>query len=186
MIAALGVVSCRPPAPAEPGWIERDASAIHAVAPPRAVATAARLVAPAQIDELDEAGARAALDGLGDRAPAGKIALRLARLLHHRGDDPEARALLARAARAGDAGEVAAAAAALDRALVVATVDPAVIAVLLPLSGPHAGLGSELRAAVDLAPAAGTSWLYLDTRGTPDGACIIGEGISGKRSGTMR
>jgi len=174
-LIVVGAASCRSPAPADPGWIERDASAIHAVAPPRAVATAARLVTPAQIDELDEAGARAALDGLGDRAPAGQITLRLARLLHHRGDDAEARALLARAARAGDAGEVAAAAAALDRALVVATVDPAVIAVLLPLSGPHAGLGNELRAAVALAPAAGTRWLYLDTRGTPDGAAAAAE-----------
>ncbi|HET9622171.1 MAG TPA: penicillin-binding protein activator [Kofleriaceae bacterium] len=49
-------------------------------------------------------------------------------------------------------------------------VDGKLIAVLLPLSGSFAGLGGELRAAIELAPASGTRWLFLDTHGTPDGA----------------
>src|SRR5690606_25372857 len=56
----------------------------------------------ATIDELDFATARAVLDQLGDRRPAARVALRAARLAHHRGDDAEARALLARAASAAD------------------------------------------------------------------------------------
>jgi len=67
---------------------------------------------------------RAALEAAGDRAPAGKLALRAARLAHHRGDDGEARRLLARAASAADAAEVAAAAKALEGELVTAAVDP--------------------------------------------------------------
>ena len=163
MIAAA---ACGPkPAPGEPSWIERDVST-HAARAPRSEPAAAPRIDPARIDEVDEATARAALEAAGDRAPAGQLALRLARLAHHRGDDAEARELLARAARAADAGEVAAAAGALGRELVTAAVDPALIAVLLPLSGPYAGIGSELRAAIELAPAAGTRWLYLDTHGT--------------------
>jgi len=168
--------ACGPrPAPGEPSWLERDVSP-HAARAPREppAATPGRIdpgrIDPARIDEVDEATARAALDAAGDGAPAGKLALRLARLAHHRGDDAEARELLARSARAVDAAEVAAAAGALGRELVTAAVDPALIAVLLPLSGPYGGIGGELRAAIDLAPAAGTRWLYLDTRGTPDGA----------------
>ena len=182
MIAA----ACGPrPAPGEPSWLERDVSP-HAARAPREppAATPGRIdpgrIDPARIDEVDEATARAALDAAGDGAPAGKLALRLARLAHHRGDDAEARELLARSARAVDAAEVAAAAGALGRELVTAAVDPALIAVLLPLSGPYGGIGGELRAAIDLAPAAGTRWLYLDTRGTPDGAVAAVEAAVGK------
>jgi branched-chain amino acid transport system substrate-binding protein len=53
---------------------------------------------------------------------------------------------------------------------VVPTLDGALIAVLLPLSGAYAALGSELRAAIELAPAGGARWLFLDTHGTPAGA----------------
>jgi ABC-type branched-subunit amino acid transport system substrate-binding protein len=170
-IAAAAVAACGPrPVPEEPSWIERDASRAHAVAPARGDAAAVPAIDPARIDDTDEATARAALDALGDRAPAGQLALRLARLAHHRGDDAGARGLLVRAGRAADAAEVAAAASALERELATAAVDPALIAVLLPVSGPYAGLGSELRAAIELAPAAGTRWLYLDTRGTAEGA----------------
>ena len=127
------------------------------------------------IDATDEATVRAALEAVGDRAPAGRLALRLARLAHHRGDDGDARALLARAGRAADAAEVAAAVQVLGGALAAAAVDPALIAVLLPLSGPYSGIGSELRAAIELAPAAGARWLYLDTHGTADGAAAAVE-----------
>ncbi|HMG20548.1 MAG TPA: penicillin-binding protein activator [Kofleriaceae bacterium] len=181
ILAAACAAACGPkPKPGEPSWIERDASSGHAVAAVRGQPTGAPRIDPARIDEVDEAAAQAALDALGDRAPAGALALRLARLAHHRGDDAEARELLARAARAADAGEVAAAGAALGRELVTAAVDPALVAVLLPLSGPYAGLGGELRAAIELAPAAGTRWLYLDTRGTADGAAAAVEAAVGK------
>jgi ABC-type branched-subunit amino acid transport system substrate-binding protein len=168
-IVAISACGPRPP-PGEPGWIERDASSAHASAAAPGQPGAVPAIDPAKIDDIDEATVRAALEGLGDRAPAGKLALRAARLAHHRGDDTEAHRLLARAASAADAGEVAAAAAVVERELVMAPVDPALIAVLLPLSGPYAGLGGELRAAIELAPAAGTRWLYLDTHGSADGA----------------
>jgi hypothetical protein len=48
--------------------------------------TVARGGASPRIDEADEATARAALEAVGDGAPAGKLALRLAGLAHHRGD----------------------------------------------------------------------------------------------------
>ncbi len=176
----LAAAACGPrTAPGEPSWIERDLST-HAVRAPRGQPAATPRIDPARIDEVDEATARAALDAVGDGAPAGKLALRLARLAHHRGDDGEASELLARAARAADAGDVAAPAGALGRELVTAAVDPALIAVLLPLSGPYGGIGGELRAAIELAPAAGTRWLYLDTRGTAEGAVAAVEAAIGK------
>ena len=186
-VVVVGGAACGPrPPPDEPSWIERDASARHETGSPRGAPgtsgapSAAAAIDPARIDDADEAMVRAALDALGDRAPAGKLALRAARLAHHRGDDEAARELLARAGRAADAGEVAAAAAALGGELVTAAVEPARVAVLLPLSGPYAGLGGELRAAIELAPAGRTRWLYLDTRGTADGAAAAVEAAAGK------
>jgi ABC-type branched-subunit amino acid transport system substrate-binding protein len=199
-VGCAGLVGCaRPPDPRDPGgpsWIERDArSELHATAPARGGAdrsseSGARRpgqpvrsdqpVTPEAIDDHDEPAIRAALDALGDRAPAGKLALRAARLAHHRGDDDDARAWLDRAATAADRAEIAAAIAALGRELATRVVDPALIAVLLPLSGNFAGLGSELRAAIELAPAGGTRWLYLDTKGTPDGASAAVEAAVGR------
>ncbi|MGN6104582.1 MAG: penicillin-binding protein activator, partial [Kofleriaceae bacterium] len=49
------------------------------------------------------------------------------------------------------------------------------IAVLLPLSGRFAAIGAELKAAIQLAPAAGASWLFLDTHGDPAGAAAAVE-----------
>src|ERR1044071_8078194 len=46
------------------------------------------------IDELDEATCLGVLDQLSDKQPAARVALRAARLAHHRGDDAEARRLL--------------------------------------------------------------------------------------------
>lgn len=164
--------ACGPVPPASPpSWIEHDArGGTHATAPPRGPAAAAPAIDPARIDDYDEATLRAALAAAGDRAPAGKLALRLARLAHHRGDDRDARGLVTRARGAADASELGAALAALDGELVTAAIDPALVAVLLPLSGPYAAIGGELRVAIELAPAAGTRWLTLDTKGTPDGA----------------
>jgi len=172
----IALAACGPrPGPSEPGWIERDAHGdSHATAAPRAT-PAGPAIDPARIDDADEPTVRAALDALGDRAPAGKLALRAARLAHHRGDEREARAWLARAATAADAAEVKAQATELGAELSLVTVDPAVVAVLLPLSGTYAALGGELRAAIELAPPSGTRWLMLDTHGTPEGAAAAVE-----------
>jgi len=162
--------------PSDATWIERDASgALHATAAARSRGSDARQVDAARIDDCDEPALEAALAAHGDRAPAGQLALRLARLAHHRGDERDAQAWLARTATAADAAEVHAAAAALARELVVPVVDPAAIAVLLPLSGSYAGLGGELRAAIELAPARGARWWFVDTKGTAEGAAAAAE-----------
>jgi ABC-type branched-subunit amino acid transport system substrate-binding protein len=145
-------------APAQGSWIERDArDQPHATAPARAPAAA---IDPARIEAADEDALTAAIDGAG--APVGRIALRLARLAHHRGDDRRARTWLERARQApdGDAQAIAA----LLAALPTGKIDPAVIGVLLPLSGPYRAIGEELRVAIELAPAAGTRWLFVDSQ----------------------
>ena len=179
------LVACS--APAQPSWIERQvqqphgapsiptdlAKVVAGTAPPFGGAAGpgqARAVDATGIDTLAEPAAVAAFERAGDRAPAARLALRIARLAHHRGDEAEARAWLARAASAADRGDVADPIAALTAELAAPPVDPTAIAVLLPLSGRYAGIGSELRAAIELAPAEGTHWLFIDTRGEPDGA----------------
>jgi ABC-type branched-subunit amino acid transport system substrate-binding protein len=178
----MTLAACGPrPAANQPSWIDRDdRRASHATAPPRGTPTTAPAIDPARIDDTDEPSVRAALDALGDRAPAGKLALRAARLAHHRGDDLDARGLIARAAHTADEPEVHAALAALAGELVTPTVDPKLVAVLLPLSGPYAAIGSELRVAIELAPAGGTRWLFVDTHGTPDGAAAAVTSAAGK------
>ncbi len=155
-------------APAQATWIEREVPQRHVA--PAIPGDLATVVDATGIDTLPEVVAVAALQRSGDRAPAARLALRLARLAHHRGDEAEARAWLAGAATAADRGDVAAPIAALTAELAAPPVDPAVIAVLLPLTGRYAAIGGELRAAIELAPAEGTRWLFLDTRGEPDGA----------------
>ncbi|HEX5059930.1 MAG TPA: penicillin-binding protein activator [Kofleriaceae bacterium] len=146
---------------------------------------------PLTIDELDEATAIGVLEQLGDKKPAARVGLRAARLAHHRGDDADARALLARAASAADEAEVHADLGALAKATAAAPVDPNVVAVLLPLSGRFQAIGAELRAAIELVPPDGSpttpgagvnpapsisgpkgkaKWLFIDTKGEPDGA----------------
>jgi ABC-type branched-subunit amino acid transport system substrate-binding protein len=183
-------------------WIERDSElGRHGTHDTRAGSGAATSATPAKpvhidlskldaltIDELDEATALGVLDQLGDKKPAGRVALRAARLAHHRGDDADARALLARAASAADEAEVHGELAALAKATAAAPVDANVIAVLLPLSGRFASIGAELRAAIELVPADGgppgskskARWLFLDTKGEPDGAAAAVETAAGK------
>src|SRR5258706_12019334 len=91
----LAVAACGPKPPA---WALRDRGQSHASAPDKPVAS----IDPAGIDDLDERQVLGALAAAGDRAPAGRLALRAARLAHHRGDDAEARALVVRAAAAAD------------------------------------------------------------------------------------
>ncbi len=129
----------------------------------------------ATIDELDYATALGALDQLGDRKPAARVALRAARLAYHQGDIAEARALIARATNAADESEVHADLAALAALTATPTVDTKTIAVLLPLTGRFAALGSEIKVAIELAPPDGTKWLFLDTKGEPDGAAAAVE-----------
>ncbi len=125
---------------------------------------------PATIDQLDDAALQAALAQSGSAAPTARLALRAARLAHHRGDDDDARAFLARAASAADEASVHDKLAALAAELVASAVDPAAIAVILPLTGRYSAIGSELRTAIELANPDGTHWVFLDTRGEPEGA----------------
>jgi ABC-type branched-subunit amino acid transport system substrate-binding protein len=118
--------------------------------------------------------------------PAAQVALRLALVAMHVGQEPEARTWLERAGDALAGRDDAAVRARLEelgaglgtgRAAGRAgghtarrVVDPAVIAVLLPLSGAYARLGSEMRAAIELAAvdaASGARLVFLDTAGEP-------------------
>ena len=168
---AIAIAACGARAPAG-DWVEHDTrgTAIHADVPTVARAAQPATLDPATIDTLDEPAVRSALERTGDAAPAGRLALRGARLAWHRGDAALARSLIARGTSAADRATVATELAALAAQAAEPRVDSKTIAVVLPLSGRFAGIGNELKAAVQLAPAHGTSWLFLDTRGEPDGA----------------
>jgi len=162
-------------------WVEHEAHApsgeTHATTSTTGKTAA---IDPARIDELDEAQVLAALDRIGDAAPAARLALRAARLAHHRGDDADARALIARSSTAADEANVHAELAALATSLAEPPVDAKLVAVLLPLTGKYSAIGSELAAAIRLAPAGGTTWVFLDTKGEPDGAAAAVEAAVGK------
>ncbi len=173
-LALLLLAACGPkPAPT---WIEHEGAQRHdtttrieatpATAKPIELAN----LSPAVIDELDEATARTVLERLATAAPAAAVALRAARLAHHRGDDASAREDLAHATSAADAAAFNEQLAQLTAELAEIALHPERVAVLLPLSGKYAAVGSELRAAIELAPAQGTKWLFLDTKGDPAGA----------------
>jgi len=103
----------------------------------------------------------AELEAVWQRGGAGKedAALRLARIAQHRGDAKTARLWASRAGQRG---------AELTRALARAErVDAALVAVLLPLSGRHAGIGREMKIAIELANQGrgGARLRFLDTRG---------------------
>jgi ABC-type branched-subunit amino acid transport system substrate-binding protein len=165
-IALVVVAACGAKQPTD--WREHDLGATHATASTAAAKDI--VIDPTRIDDYDEATITAALDRAGERAPAAALALRAARLAHHRGDDTLARSLVARATTAADESAHHAELTALATELAEPPVDPSVVAVLLPLSGRYAAIGLELRAAIELAPASGTRWLFVDTRGEPDGA----------------
>jgi ABC-type branched-subunit amino acid transport system substrate-binding protein len=139
------------------------------------------------LDEATWAAVRAAVDRVpasrlaalwgtldARQPPSAHVALRLARVAAHAGSEREARAWLARVRDAGagpDQAWVAERARELGAALRRGrAVDPAVLAVLLPLSGRHARVGSEMRAAIELAAAdaaSGARLVFLDTAGDP-------------------
>lgn len=163
------------PKPPQGTWLEREAipGETHATTSTRPGSGAPldlSKVDLSNIDALDEATVLAALERVGDAAPAGKLALRAARLAFHRGDEAEARGFIARASSAADEASVHAELTALATALAAPPVDTKIIAVLLPLTGRFSAIGSELRTAIQLAPTQGTTWVFLDTRGEPDGA----------------
>ena len=129
-----------------------------------------RTLDQAKIDTLDELTLRAVLDKLGTTLPAARVALRAAKLAWHRGDRNVAQWLLSRATGAADQEAIASDASALSAQLVQPAVDPKTIAVLLPLTGKYAAIGSELKVAIQLSTSSGTTWLFLDTKGEPAGA----------------
>jgi len=181
-LVACVLAACggRAPRAGEPSWIELDAPGAgqrHAVRPGASAGAAAAIdpaelaAHPERIDSLDEPAVLAALARAGGAAPAARLALRAARLAYHRGDVAAARAMVARGQNTGTVDTAARAElAALGAKLAQPPADPRLVAVLLPLSGRFAAIGAELKLAIELAPAAGTSWLFLDTRGEPDGA----------------
>ena len=179
-LALLAACGSKPPPST---WVEKDthgaqlgASHVEPDEPaPISIAFDPTKLTEAQIDELDEPTVRGALDKLGDAAPAARVALRGARLAHHRGDDAVARSFVARAASAADLATVKPALDVLAKSIAAPHVDPKIIAVLLPLSGRYSSIGVELKAAIQLAPAEGASWLFLDTKGEPDAAAAAVE-----------
>jgi ABC-type branched-subunit amino acid transport system substrate-binding protein len=166
-LLALAACGARPAG----NWVEHEGTQTHETTSHGVTGQHATVaIDPARIDDYDEVTLNAGLARSGDAAPAARIALRLARLAHHRGDDADARAMIARAANAADESSVHAQLTALAAELAQRRVDPAIVAVLLPLSGRYSAIGIELRAAIELAPAAGTKWTFVDTKGEPDGA----------------
>src|SRR5690606_18922192 len=140
----------------------------RAAAPPPMTAEEEAALA-ARVDRARAAELEAAWPRMrGGGAAAARVALRLARIAAHRGEEAAARRWLERAGGAPGAAELAAE---LERA---ARVDPALVAVLLPLSGPHGGLGRALRAAIEIAGARaggrGARLEVLDTRGEEEEA----------------
>ena len=172
LVLVLVLGACGPKPAAQ--WVEREEThETSSSGTPTARPIDLSKLSPATIDELDEATALAVIAQLGDKAPAARVALRAARLAHHRGDDATARAALSHATTPADASEVATDVTALAAQLVDVPVRPDVVAVLLPLSGRYAGVGSELRIAIELAPSQGTKWLFLDTKGDADTAAAM-------------
>ncbi|MGE0872383.1 MAG: penicillin-binding protein activator [Kofleriaceae bacterium] len=167
VVACAGCGGSRAPATS---WVEHDTHYTTTHATTASVPPVPAALDAATIDRLDEAGVRAALDRIGDAEPAARLALRAARLAYHRGDDAEARAWVARATSAADEPAVHDELTELAAALAAAPIEPTKVAVLLPLTGKFSAIGKELRAAIELAPAAGTRWMFLDTTGDPEAA----------------
>jgi len=165
----IALVACS--APPKGTWVEHDVGQSHATQGPESVSpVAVDKVDLTNIDRLDERTIAAVLSKLGDTAPAARLALRAARLAYHRGDDEAARAMLARATHAADEPSVHSELVALGKLVADIAVQPKLVAVLLPLTGRFAAIGSELKAAIQVAPGEGTTWLFLDTKGDPDTA----------------
>lgn len=125
-------------------------------------------------DALDTLSRRLPTDGW----PATRVAYRRFSLALHRGDLERARALLDAVAR--DPVLSADAHRRLQVALARQKVDPDLVAVLLPLSGPFSAVGRELRAAVELAAELerGMRLVFVDTGGDERSAAAEVERLS--------
>ena len=141
-----------------------------------------RAAIDAAIDRTDPDLLAIVVAELGDREPAGAVRLRLALLAEHAGDRAAAAEQLARVPAAADGARFADRVAALTVALAEPAPDPTIVAVIAPLSGPHAALGQEVVAAAKLAVPAGTTLVPIDTRGEPDGAIAAVDAAIGKRA----
>lgn len=190
LVAAALLVACRPPA-AERPWLEEDAWARTTGA---AGGAGGRGAASGDGHGDGADGDGAAGDAGDERGPgadgpaapvgggAAAAAAAAARALHT-GELAQARRWLDAAAAAPDRAAVAEQLAALEAALAARPPpDPAVVAVLLPLSGPHAALGRELRQAIEAAPAGGARRLFLDTAGEPERAAAAVEAAVAQRA----
>ncbi len=170
----LVLAACGPKV--QPTWVEREVPLGSSHVDPSGQASAPVDISKvdlSNIDALDEATVLTVLERIGDAAPAAALALRAARIAHHRGDDGEARALIARAANAEDEPSVHAPLSELAKAVAAPATSTSTIAVLLPLSGRFASIGRELKAAIVAAQASaapGTNWWFVDTKGEADGA----------------
>jgi ABC-type branched-subunit amino acid transport system substrate-binding protein len=145
---------------------------IRAAAHVDALTDADRAAVWAAIDRADlDALAAAAAALPADREPAGAVRIRLARVAEHAGDRDAAIEHVAAARAAPDLARVPGADALIAALEAPApSPDPDVVALLAPLSGPHAALGRELAAAARLAIPPGTKLVALDTKGDADTA----------------
>jgi ABC-type branched-subunit amino acid transport system substrate-binding protein len=137
----------------------------------------------AAIDRADEVVLVAAARDLGADEPAAAVNLRLAFLADHRGEREAVAAYVAAARAAADF----ALAPGRERADALEPAplpdpDPAVIALLLPTSGPHGAIGTELAAAAKLAAGSATVLVVLDTKGEPAGAVAAVDAAVAKRA----
>lgn len=153
--------ACRSPAPVRP-WLEEEADGWS-----RSTAGPSAERAPTTSPSPSATTLTSTTTSMSTAASAASAAA----LALHVGDLEAARRWLAIARAAPDAASVADAVAGLTGELAARpAADPTTIAILLPLSGPHAAIGAELRLAIELAPAGGARRIFLDTRGETDGA----------------
>lgn len=122
------------------------------------------------VDSLSADRVRAVWAELDPVAPAELVAMRLAMLAEHRGDDHEALDWYARVS--GNPSLEESARDRADRLRARREVADDVIAVLLPLSGRYARIGAEMRDAIELAASrqGGAKLHFLDTAGEADAA----------------
>jgi len=122
------------------------------------------------VDRLDRdtlASAWGELDAT--QRPAARVALRMALVARHSGDDDGALEWAARVS--GDAALEQQAAEVREEVTARRAVDVDTVAVLLPLSGAHEAVGREIEAGIELAAAAGDARVvFVDTAGEEAGA----------------
>jgi ABC-type branched-subunit amino acid transport system substrate-binding protein len=158
-----------------PARAETQAASQAAVVAPKRQGPLAHLRAlppkllPAAIDALKPAAAARAYAAAEANEPAQAwLALALARMAAHRGDEAEARTLLL-AAEAAQPSTAARARITETRAqlLSAAPTRPRRLGLLLPLSGPFGAIGTVAKVGAELAIAnrKGVQWVVADTRG---------------------